>query len=632
MDTRRKAGAESRGPTKPNVRAIGRLRSTSAGFALVGVGGEDVFVGASGLGEALDEDEVEVELSGRTDRGPKGRVVRVVTRQPRRLTGVIEELWFVPDDVRITRRLRVEPSSVAAGASSLVWGAELLTQVESGAPEVRLVRDFGERGAPRSEEDALLWREGLAETFDDDVLDEARVAVAAVYSEAPTVRTDLRPLPFVTVDPATAEDHDDALYAHRDPDGGVQAFIAIADVSAFVRERGALDREAQRRGTSLYFPSRVVPMLPPILSCDAASLLPDVDRAAVVLEVQFDASLAVTSSRLVIALIRSRAKLTYEDAAEVLKTAGAGGPSRARVHSDTLLVLDELAQRLREQRRTRGAIAVETPEVRIQVDSVSGLPTHIAHAPSSPHLARAHQLVEELMLLANETVAAMLKERHADALFRVHAAPNDERASRIVEAARRNGVEFDASLTLDAATLRDVIKDLTDATVRDELAALFLEAMPGALYAARRYDHFALASTHYVHFTSPIRRYADLTIHRAIRAALLGVAPAGKAVDPETVNTTQQRGRSIQREIAELYATLLMRSHHGRVYSGTVIRVTKQQIFVALDEPSIVVRCPHSAVAVSEGAGVHVCIEGTSIARRSVEGVLVAGSVSEKRP
>ncbi len=610
----------------------GRLRSTSAGFGLVAVGGEDVFVGNGALHGALDEDEVEVELMGRTDRGPKGRVVRVFTRQPRRLTGVVEGHVFVPDDPRITRRLRVEPSRANGLAPSIIWGVELVTTVVSGAAEVRMVREFGLRGAPGSEEDALLWREGLSETFPDDVLAEARIAVAAVYSEAHATRADLREISFVTVDPATAEDHDDALFAQSDPDGCVRAFIAIADVSAFVREGGVLDLEAQRRGTSLYFPSRVVPMLPPILSSDAASLLPDIDRAAMVLEVQFDPALAIMRLQLVPACIRSRAKLTYEDAAKVIETQGAGGPPKARVHTETLLVLDGLAQRLREQRRARGAIAVETPEVRIQVDAVSGLPTQIAHAPSSPWLGRAHQLVEELMLLANETVAAMLKERRADALFRVHSAPNDQRALRIVEVARRNGVELDASLTLDAATLRDIIKNLPDATVRDELAALFLDAMPGALYAARRYDHFALASTHYVHFTSPIRRYADLTIHRAIRAALLGVPQACSAVDPQVVNTTQQRGRSIQREIGELYATLLMRSHHGEVYSGTVIRVTKQQVFVALDEPSIVVRCPHSAAPVTEGAGVHVRIEGTSVARRSVEGVLVAEPLDETAP
>lgn len=624
METRRESAVTA--PTSAatqDVRATGRLRVTPAGFGLIRVGEEDVFVGAGALRDALDEDQVEVELTGRSGRGPKGRVVRVLARQARRLTGVIKENLFTADDPLITRPLRVDASGATGSPSAAVVGVEVLVAVDPRLPEVRVVHEFGERGAPSCEEDALLWREGLSEAFPDDVLAEARATAAAVYSETNDARTDLRGVSFITVDPSTAEDHDDALFAHHGSDGSVRAFVAIADVSAFVREGGALDVEAQRRGTSLYFPSRVVPMLPPALSSDAASLLPEVDRAAMVLEVRFDASLAVTGSRLVPALIRSRAKLTYEDAAEVLETRGAGGPSDARAHADSLFVLDELAQRLRERRRARGAIVVETPEVRIDVDPASGLPTQIARVPSSPWLARAHQLVEELMLLANETVAAMLKERGADALFRVHSAPSDERAVRIVEAARRQGVQLDASLSLDAATLRDVIKNLPDARVRDELAAMFLDAMPGALYAARRYDHFALASRHYVHFTSPIRRYADLTIHRAIRAALLDQSRASGSVVPETVNATQQRARSIQREIGDLYAALLMQSRKGHEFTGTVLRVLKQQVLVALDEPAIVVRCPPPAKPVAEGAEVRVRIADVSIARRTVEAAIV---------
>lgn len=623
LETTKESAAEPRNAATRETRTTGRLRITPAGFGLIRVGEEDVFVGAGALSDALDEDQVEVELTGRGERGPKGRVVRVLARQTRNLTGVIQENLFVADDPRIARPLRVDASDPTTRPSSMVVGVEVLATVDPQLPEVRVVREFGLRGAPRVEEDALLWREGLSEAFPDDVLADAGTAAKSVYSEA-DARTDLRGVSFVTVDPATAEDHDDALFAHRGREGAVRAFVAIADVSAFVRDGGALDLEARRRGTSLYFPSRVVPMLPPVLSSDAASLLPGVDRAAVVLEIRFDAALTVTGSRLVPALIRSRAKLTYEDAAEVLEARGAGGRSEARAHAEALVVLDELAQRLREQRRARGAIAVETPAVQIDVDPVSGLPTRIAHAPSSPWLARAHQLVEELMLLANETVAAILKQRGADALFRVHSAPSDERALRIVEAARCQGIELDASLTLDAAALRDVIKNIPDPKVRDELAAMFLDAMPGALYAARRHDHFALASKNYVHFTSPIRRYADLTIHRAICAALLGRQISG-SIDPEVVNATQQRARSIQREIGDLYAALLMQSRIGEVFTGTVLRALKQQVLVALDEPSVVVRCPLPEKAVAEGAEVRVRVAGVSIARRAIEAVLLPG-------
>ncbi len=623
--TRESPGGKPSTPAGREARATGPLRITPAGFGLVRVGEENVLVGAGGLRDAIDEDQVEIELTGRGERGPRGRVVRVLARQVRRLTGVMEGGRFVADDRRVPRPLRVDAWAETGSASSVVVGVEVLAVVDPTLPEVKRVREFGARGTPRVEEDALLWREGLTEAFPDDALAEADAAVSSVYSARSNARADLRGVSFVTIDPATAEDHDDALFAHRGPGGSARVFVAIADVGAFVREGGALDLAARSRGASLYFPSRVLPMLPPSLSSGAASLLPGEDRAAMVLEVRFDASLTVTHSRLVPALIRSRAKLTYDDAAEVLEARGAGGPAEARAHAETLLVLDDLAQRLRERRRARGAIVVDTPEVRIDLDPARGLPTRISRVPSSPWLARAHQLVEELMLLANETVAADLEQRGVDALFRVHSAPSDERALRIVEAARRQGVELDASVTLDATALRDVIKNLPDPKVRDELAAMFLEAMPGALYAARRYDHFALASRQYVHFTSPIRRYADLTIHRSLRATLPDQPPASVSLDPEIVNSTQQRARSIQREIGDLYAALLMRSRRGDELTGIVLRVLKQQVLVVLDEPAVVVRCPLPASAVAEGAEVHVVVAEVSIARREVEAVLLPG-------
>lgn len=621
--TRESPDKKPRSAAGREARATGQLRITPAGFGLVRVGDDNVLVGAGGLRDAIDEDQVEIELTGRGERGPRGRVARVLARQVRRLTGVMEGGRFVADDRRVPRPLRVDVSAETNSAPSVVVGVEVLAVVDPALPEVRRVREFGARGMPRAEEDALLWREGLSEAFPDEALAEADAAVGSVYSATNDARADLRGVSFVTIDPATAEDHDDALFAHRGPGGSARVFVAIADVGAFVREGGALDLAARSRGASLYFPSRVLPMLPPSLSSGAASLLPGEDRAAMVLEVRFDASLTVTRSRLVPALIRSRAKLTYDDAAEVLETRGTGGPSEARTHAETLLVLDDLAQRLRERRRARGAIVVETPEVQIDLDPARGLPTRISRVPSSPWLARAHQLVEELMLLANETVAADLEQRGVDALFRVHSAPSDERALRIVEAARRQGVELDASVTLDATALRDVIKSLPDPKVRDELATMFLEAMPGALYAARRYDHFALASRQYVHFTSPIRRYADLTIHRSIHAALSGQPPTSGSLDPEIVNSTQQRARSIQREIGDLYAALLMRSRRGDEFTGIVLRVLKQQVLVVLDEPAVVVRCPLPASAVAEGAEVRVVVAEVSIARREVEAVLL---------
>lgn len=623
-------------PTRPTTAVevvTGTLRITPSGFGLVKVGDEDIFIPRGDLALGLDSDSVDVAVTGRSEQGPRGKVLRVLARTARRLCGVIDDNGlFVPDDPRYGRPLH--PSTTAARPSRALqlWGGEVLPDLDPGAPEIRLERQFGRRGEPAAEAEALLWREGLGADYPAVAQAEAEERARAVYGTVDPQRVDLRALPFVTVDPATAQDHDDALFAEPFDNGGTRAFVAIADVDAFVPAGGALDLEARRRSSSIYLPGRVVPMLPAVLSHHAASLLPGEDRAALVLALDLDANAQVRRHHLMIAMIRSRAKLTYRDASEVLAgTAGPGHP--ASPFAATLTVLDELAQKLRGHRRDRGAIAVETPEVIVDTDPATGLPLNIHRTASDPALSRAHQLVEELMLLANETVAGVLSERQADgeqtqALFRVHDAPSDARAMRLVEAARRQGVALDATVAMDPAALRDLLQNTTDRALRDELSALLLGAMPGALYATHRQDHFALASNHYVHFTSPIRRYADLTIHRAIRANLLGKPAALDQIDPLELNRGQQRARAIQREVGDLYAALLMVGRIGQTYSGTLVRVLKRQWVVALDEPAVGVRCLEPVAGIEEGARVDMRIKEVSLARRSIVATFVAGAAA----
>ncbi|HSM50454.1 MAG TPA: ribonuclease R family protein [Thermoanaerobaculia bacterium] len=595
----------------------GTLRVTPSGFGLVEAGEEKVFVGAGELGSALDDDRVEVGITGRSESGPRGRIVRVLARTPRRLCGVLDEKGgFVVDDARYGRHLRCAAGRSGPTAAPPLLGVELLADLDPGAAEVRVERRFGRRGDPRAEEEALLWREGLAGEYPAAAVAEAELSTRAVQAEVDSSRIDRRDVPFVTIDPASAEDHDDALFAERLPDGGTRALVAIADVGAFVPSGGALDLEARRRGASLYLPGRVVPMLPLALSARAASLVPGADRVAMLLEVELDEEARLRSHWLGLATIRSRAKLTYEDAGAVL--AGHEGSAGARAHAGTLFALDRLAQRLRESRRQRGAIAVEAPAVVVETDPASGLPVRIHRTANPPEVVRAQQLVEELMLLANETVAGRLRDEQARVLFRVHDAPTDARAMRLVEAARRQGVELDATVALDPLKLRELLRTTSDRALRESLSALLLDALPGALYASHRHDHFALASDHYVHFTSPIRRYADLTIHRAIRALVANGAGTPVAVDPLEVNRTQQRARAIQREVGDLYAALLMRNRVGQSFEGTIVRVLKRQWVVALDEPAVVVRCLDPGADGEEGARVAVRVVEVSIGRRAV--------------
>ena len=593
--------------------AFGRLNMTTAGFGLIRVDREDVFVPASSLGAALHGDDVEVEVKA-DPRGLRGRITRVLSRTLRRLSGVVDGAGrqFTPDDERFPRSLRCLGSIPGGQDGNLVCGAELASDVD-GEIDVQIVKCFGSRGSPSSEEDAILWRENVDEEFPPWVT-AAALGQARTVSTESREREDLRGLDFVTIDPATAEDHDDAVFADRAADGSVRVVVAIADVASFVPNGTAIDMEARRRGASLYFPNRVVPMLPPLLSSDAASLLPDVDRPAIALELSISPDGRVHSRRLVSALIRVKSKLTYEQAAEVLRE-----PPARTFPGELLRLLDDVAQTLRRSRCERGAIVVTTPQIRIVTDADTGRPQRIERQRHDPWLSRASQLVEELMLLANETVATILREKGADGPFRIHPAPIDERLASAVKIARERGVIFDQATPLDAETLRRVLSRLPDPTLRNELMGMFLELMPGALYASQDGAHFALASERYVHFTSPIRRYADLAVHRAIHAFLRGKDALDDSPDPEMLNARQERARLIHREVAALYAAILMAEHRHSDFPGTVLKTTKRWLTVELDDPAVCVRCPLPARELKADR-VLVRIDGVSIAAKRIDG------------
>lgn len=604
---------------------VGTLRITSAGFGLVRGQGEEIFMGPRALGIALDGDAVEVEITGRGEKGPRGQVRRVLARPPRRIIGIVDDAGaFVPDDARFGRALHCTGPIPQLMQGLVLCAGELLPDLRPETPEVLISRHFGRRGDPRAEEDAILWREGAPEDFSPAALEEAAQRARSVYAEPDPSRVDLRALGFISVDPATAEDHDDAVFAKRGPNGEIHVFVAIADVAAFLPEGGALDREARRRGTSLYLTGRVVPMLPPVLSNLAASLLPGVDRVAIVLELILDGEPRVRERKFSLGMIRSRAKLTYEEASEVLRSRGADGSPAARAHAGALLLVDELAQRLRAQRRERGAVAFEARELKLETDVLTGMPLSLRRATEDPWLDRAHQLIEELMLLANETIASMLQDNDGTFLSRSHEAPSAQRALRLVQRARDAGINIPEASVSDALSLRQFIARSEEATQK-QLTALLLEELPAASYAPQQKEHFALASSHYVHFTSPIRRYADVTVHRAIRGVLTGKPISAGAGDADDANGGQLRARAIQREIADLNAALLMQAHIGELHAGTLLRVMARQCIVAIAEPCVCVRCKRPNHDLTEGAEVTVRIDNVSLANRTIEGSFVSG-------
>lgn len=594
--------------TAPSETRTGRLTGHPDGFAFVTTERGSVYVAKNDIGGALHDDEVELRCWS-AERGMQGRVERVLRRRERRLTGVVERGMFVADDVRFGRPI---PCTAREGLGRATLCGGVLRDVADDGGLLEVSRYFGRRGRARTEEDAILWREELDVPIPEDALAEAaRCATRPIDLAA---RADLRALDFVTIDPATAEDHDDALFAEPREDGGLRILVAIADVSSFVDAGGALDREARRRGASIYLPGRVAPMLPASLSSDAASLVPEVDRPAVVLELVLDRGGLVTQRALRLAMIRSGARLTYDHVGEVLRSAErAAEPARITM----LRALSATAQRLRTGRRARGALAIEAAETVIETDA-DGEPTAMRRVEHDFWSTRAHQLVEEMMLLANETVASMLRERAIDAAFRGHAVPTPERVERVIALAEERGVSLDDAARRDPRMLRDAVGRVEDPVLREELSVALLAALASATYREQREDHYALASREYVHFTSPIRRYADLTIHRALRTLAEGEAKAPE-VDVDLLNETQRRARAVQREITELHGALLVRARSGQKLEGTVVHATRQEWIVSVDDPAIQVRCRRTRDPVDVGTRITVQITNVSIPARRVE-------------
>lgn len=595
---------------------------TPSGAGLVETRRRSVLVRPEDLGVALEGDEVEVTVAAAGGYRAVGRVLRVVSRAPRRVCGVVEQRrWLVPDDVRLGRRLRCLGWMPRAQPRPMVWGGELLSEPDDRTPDVQIARCFGRRGDAHAELMALLWREQLDEVFPEGVLREASRYAEGIDHFDDADRMDLRSIDFLTVGPDAACDRADALFAERRPDGRIRLLIAVVDVGAFVKPGSMLDIEACRRSASLYLPVRSVPMLPPVISSHAASFLPNADRPAIVVEVWLDETTRVCSHHIMLAMIRSRRSLTYHEVGGALRRArNARG---AFAGAETVVVLDELAPVLRRRRNARGAVAFKTPEMLVAMNDLTGIPASLTWAEHDPWTARAHGLVEEPMLLVNELAASTLQHSHAKTVADHCEGTWDAHLLGVVEATRLRVGRLHTDVELHPRALRGLLSSIDDHRARSDVTSALIDAMPTAPGAAYRQDHVVQPSPGYARCTAPTQRYADLFVQRVVRAQLLGKSPDRGPLSIGSVAFYQRRARSIQREVGSLCAALMMQEQTGKTYPGTVLRVLQRAWVVALDDPSICVRCARPATVVTEGARVRVRIDAIDIARREAHAVFV---------
>ena len=494
------------------------------GFLLPDAGGPDVFLNPREMQKAMHGDRVLVKRIGFDQRGrPEGMIVEVTERAHRRLVGrLLSERGVtivVPEDQRIKHDILIPPAEVRQAQPGQVVTVEI-TDPPSGhaAPIGRVVEVLGEIDDPGMEIEIAVRKFDVPHEFDEPAVQAAQALPASVRAADVRGRVDLRDVPLVTIDGADARDFDDAVYCESIGEGrrsGHRLIVAIADVSHYVRPGDVLDREAVRRSTSVYFPRRVIPMLPEKLSNGLCSLNPDVDRLVLVCDMVISTRGQIRAYQFYEAVMHSAARLTYDEVWGILSGRDAQAIRARAALVPHLQELHDLYRVLAKSREARGAMEFETTETRIVCDAAGRIERIEARTRND-----AHRLIEECMLAANVCAADFMKRSRHPGLYRVHEGPTPEKLQMLREFLRTVGLSrggADEPSPRDYAELSVQVRDRPDSML---LQSMMLRSMQQAIYSPHNVGHFGLAYEAYAHFTSPIRRYPDLLTHRVIRALL----------------------------------------------------------------------------------------------------------------
>jgi ribonuclease R len=559
------------------------------GFLVPDDGGDDLFLPFHEMRKVFHGDRVAARVTGRDARGrPEGAIAEVLERRTRQVAGRFSlegGVGFVtPDNRRISQRVVVPREATGSARHGDLAVVEITEQPgRNRDPVGRVLRVLPESGGADAAIELAIASHGLSHAFPPEVLAEARSCGRDVTAEARTGRADLRSMPLVTIDGEDARDFDDAVFA--EPNAvGFRLVVAIADVSHYVRPGTALDAEARERATSVYFPSRVLPMLPEELSNHLCSLMPEVDRLCMVCDMQVTRAGVVTKSRFYDAVMRSAARFTYTRVAAHLEGREplARGP-QARL-APVIDCLHQAFKSLRKEREKRGALDFEAPEVKVLVDA-AGSPTGIREYPRND----AHRLIEECMIAANVQAAGFLKKRRLPALFRIHGKPDEERIEDLKRFLSMRGVHLEIGGDLKPARLQKVLAGISGRPDAAVLENAIIRSLPQALYQPLNIGHFGLALAEYAHFTSPIRRYPDLLVHRGIRHALgSGTAAnfAHSAREMEALGTEcslrERRADEAARSVVAWLKCEYMRPRVGQEFEAVVTGVTEFGLFVQL--------------------------------------------------
>lgn len=519
----------------------------------------------------------------------EARLIRRIGANPVRVLGVFRKTTeggrIVPIDKGADKEW-----SVAADATHGARDGELVEAEQAGPkgrmglPRARIVERLGDPSAPKAVSLIAIHQHGIPDAFPDDVIEQADSAKPMGLKG----REDLRDLPLITIDPSDARDHDDACYAHSDEDpkneGGHVVWVAIADVAAYVTPGSALDREARKRGNSTYFPDRVVPMLPDRLSGDLCSLHEGVPRACIAVRMVLDAEGQKISHSFHRGLMRSPASLHYEEVQDAID--GRPNDRTGPLLEPVLEPIYAAYRALKEARATRQPLDLDLPERRIELD-----PDGTVKSVNFKDRLDAHRLIEEFMVLANVAAAETLIEKKTPLLFRIHEEPTPAKLDSLRETAQASGYTLAKGQVLHTRHLNKLLNDAAGTDDAELINLSTLRSMTQAYYGPAHIGHFGLALRSYAHFTSPIRRYADLIVHRALITAH-GWGKDG--LDPHDIedleqtavhiSDTERRSMTAERDTTDRYLAAYLSERVGNEFSGRISGIARFGAFVKLDE------------------------------------------------
>ena len=572
----------------------GRVHAHPDGFGFLILddkGAEDLYLNRREMRRVMHGDRVMVRVDRKKRGGVEAHVTQILERAQKRLIGTYQELdgrgYLIPMDPRIAAAIPLRPSGSKPEKGKVVAAEISRYGTAMSGPEAELVQVIGDPDDPEVQVQSIVFRYGLTTSFPEPVHREIASASFSIGEGEIVARSDLRNLPIVTIDGELARDFDDAVCV-RKTNGHYELLVSIADVAFYVRPGTAIDQEAYSRATSVYFPDRAIPMLPEALSNGICSLNPNEDRLTRTVAMEINGKGEVVRSRFFNSVIRSRERMTYTAVRRILVDQDPEHLERYRDLVNQFKLMEELALLMYECRRARGNLDFDLPEAEIILD-IQGMPENIVRAERSV----AHRIIEEFMIAANEAVARHLKEQDLPLLYRVHEGPDAEALEAIAPFLLSLGYRL--PLKREGITPPEIQRLLEACRGKPEekvINRVLLRAMKQAHYQPENIGHFGLASSCYTHFTSPIRRYPDLIVHRILERALQGNKPKPSERDElvsylaEAGKRTSERERNAmdaEREIVDLKKAQFMMDKLGEEFIGVITSLANFGFFVELD-------------------------------------------------